>query len=210
MICTVPPAKTTSRTAAAREDARGDSSSEQGLFERARRGSRSAAGVLFERSRSWLRPWARGRLPPWARGEIDTSDLVQDAMHHTFARLPFLESNHVGALRVYLQHAVENRIRDRLRRAMRHLNLIVPDEPVVASDGAAPQHRQLIDDQAWRRYVESLGRLTDRERRLIVGRAELGYSYRQLAFIERLPSAEAARKALGRALRKLIDRMSNA
>ena len=43
-----------------------------------------------------------------------------------------------------------------------------------------------------------------------VGPLELGYSYRQLALIERLSSAEAARKALGRALRRLIDCMSNA
>ena len=43
-----------------------------------------------------------------------------------------------------------------------------------------------------------------------VGRLELGYSYRQLALIERLSSAEAARKALGRALRRLIGCMSNA
>ena len=51
-------------------------------------------------------------------------------------------------------------------------------------------------------------RLKGRDRRLIVGRAECGYSYRQLAFMERLSSAEAARKAMGRALRRLIDTIS--
>ena len=114
--------------------------------------------------------WARGRLPQWVRSDIDTSDLVQDALQHTFARLPFFESKHVGALRVYLQHAVENRIRDRLRRTTRRLDLIMPDAPARAPESAAPQHQQLIDDETWRRYLGGLGRLTDRERRLIVGR----------------------------------------
>ena len=36
-----------------------------------------------------------------------------------------------------------------------------------------------------------------------VGRAELGYTYAQLAAIERLPSADAARKALKRAVLRL-------
>ena len=37
----------------------------------------------------------------------------------------------------------------------------------------------------------------------IVGRAELGYTYAQLAAIERLPSADAARKALKLAVLRL-------
>ena len=142
------------------------------------------------------------------RGDIDTSDLVQDALQHTFARLPFFESRQAGALRSYLQHAVENRIRDRLRRATRRLDAIVPDAPVRLSDSAAPQYQQLVDGETWERYLGGLECLRDRERRLIVGRAELGYSYRQLAFVEGLTSAEAARKALGRALRRLTEAMS--
>ena len=41
------------------------------------------------------------------------------------------------------------------------------------------------------------------DRRLIVGRAELGYTYAQLAAIERLQSADAARKALKLAVLRL-------
>ena len=50
----------------------------------------------------------------------------------------------------------------------------------------------------WGRYRKGLKRLKVRDRRLIVGRAELGYNYEQLAAIERLPSPDAARKALKR------------
>ena len=76
-----------------------DSSSERHLVEDARRDSRSAINSLVERYRPWLRWWASGRLPPWVRGDIDTSDLVQDALQHTLARLPFFDSKHAGALR---------------------------------------------------------------------------------------------------------------
>ena len=72
--------------------------------------------------------------------------------------------------------------------ATRRLDAIRPDAPVRLSDAAAPQDQQLLDDEIGRRY-----------RRLIVGRAELGHSYRQLALVEGLSSVEAARKAVGRA-----------
>lgn len=106
--------------------------------------------------------------------------------------------------------AVENRINDQLRRARRRLNVIMPDASAPLSDSATPQHQQLVDDEARKRYAAGLERLTDRDRRLIVGRAELGYSYRQIALMERLSSEAGARKALARALRRLVDVMSNA
>lgn len=149
-------------------------------------------------------------MPPWVRGGIDTSDVVHDTLQHSLARLDSFEPIHDGALRSYLQRAVANRIRDQLRRATRRRNAIMPDTSIRASDSGAPQHLQLIDDETWKRYRNGLTRLTDRDRRLVVGRLELGYGYRQLALIERLSRADAARKALGRALRRLIDGMSNA
>ena len=191
------------------ESASGGSTSERRLLERARRGSRSAIDALFTRYRSWLRRRSRGRLPPWARDGIDTSDIVHDTLHQTFARLDSFESRHDRALQGYLLRAVENRISDQLRRAKRRLNAIMPDAPAPLSDSAAPQYRQLVDDETRKRYAAGLERLTDRDRRLIVGRAELGYSYRQIAFMEGLSSEAVARKALTRALRRLVDVMSN-
>ena len=64
--------------------------------------SRAPVAALFERYRPWLRRRASGRLPPWARRGVATSDLVQDVLHHTFARLTWFESKHVSALRAYL------------------------------------------------------------------------------------------------------------
>ena len=120
-----------------------DFSSESRLLEEARRGSSPAADALFERYRSWLRKRVRGRLPTWARGALDTSDLVQDALHHTFARLNGFRSNRASALRTYLRRGVENRIRDEMRRATRRRRAIAPEQPVRASEDGAPQLQQL-------------------------------------------------------------------
>ena len=109
-------------------------------------------------------------------------------------------------MRSYLCRAVENRIRNELRRAARRRASIAPPDAVVRfSDDAAPQHRQFVDDETWRRYLNALKRLTPRERRLIVGRAELEYSFQQLAIIEDMPSPDAARMALRRAMIRLSN-----
>ncbi len=183
-----------------------DPGSEQRLLNRVRRGSSSAVNALFERYAPWLRRRASGRLPQWARSGVATSDLVQDVLHHAFARLNWFESKHVSALRAYLRRAVENRVQDELRRAIRRLDLarLAPgEEPPRPFEDAAAQYRQLLHDEMWGRYREGLKRLKVRDRRLIVGRAELGYNYEQLAATERLPSPDAARKALKRAVIRL-------
>ena len=77
------------------------------------------------------------------------------------------------------------------------------EDPLRPFEDAAPQYQQRLQDEMWGRYREGLKRLKVRERRLIVGRAELGYNYEQLAAIERLPSPDAARKALKRAVIRL-------
>ena len=183
-------------------------SSESRLLEQARRGSRGAADALCGRYGSWLRRWVRGRLPLRVRGSVDTSDVVQETLRYTFARLDWFKSKRSIALRAYLRRVAENRIRDELRRATRRRDTIAPEQPLRLSEDGAPQLQQLFDDEAWRRYRDGLQRLRPRDRRLIVGRAELGYNYQQLALIERLPSTDAARMALRRALIRLGDVMS--
>ncbi len=184
------------------------SSSESRLLEQVRRGSHGAADALFARYGSWLRRWTRGRLPQRVRGSLDTSDLVQEALRYMFTRLDWFESKRASSLRAYLRRVIENRIRDELRRATRRRHAIAPEQPVRMSDAGAPQLRRLVDDEAWRRYVDGLQRLSSRDRRLIAGRVEFGYNYRQLALVERMPSPDAARMALRRALIRLGDVMA--
>ena len=182
--------------------------SERSLLERARRGSHSAVAALIERYRPWLRRWARGRLPRRARGAVDTSDLVQETLQRTFANVTSLKSNQSEALRAYLRRAVENRIRDELRRATFRQEVILPDGAVRAAHDA-PQLEQLLDDETWKRYRRALKQLSDRDRRLIVGRAELGYNSGQLALLERLSSPAVARVALRRAVLRLSALMAD-
>ena len=183
------------------------STAERRLLRRARDGSRSAVDALFARYVPWLRNWARGRLPQRIRGAIDTSDIVQGTLHDTIARLTWFEPKYAGALRAYLRRAVDNRIRDELRRVARHHAVTVPQEPVRPFDDAAPQFRQLLSEDSRRRYLAGLKQLTARERRLIVGRGELGYNYKKLAFVTGLSSPDAARMALRRAMLRLSDMM---
>ena len=176
-----------------------DPGSEQLLLDRVRRGSASAVGALFERYAPWLRRRSSGRLPQWARsGGVATSDLVQDVLHHAFARLQWFESKHVSALRAYLRRAVENRVQDEMRRAIRRLDLtrLAPgEEPLRPFEDAAPQYRQLLSDEMWERYREGLKRLKGRDRRLIVGPWGTGLQLRA-ARGHRTP-AESGRSAQG-------------
>ena len=136
---------------------------------------------------------------------------MQDVLHHTYKRLDWFESKHSSALRAYLRRALENRVRDELRRATRRLDRgLVPQEPFRPVEDATPQYRHLHNEEMWKRYRDGLKVLKARDQRLIVGRAELGYSYAQLAAIEGLPSADAARKALKRAVIRLSEAMPTA
>ena len=189
-----------------------DRSSEEALLVRALGGSGSAINGFFARYATWLRSRARGRLPQWARSGISTSDVVQDVLHDTYKRLAWFEARNVSAMRAYLKRAVENRVRDELRRATRRLDInraLARQDTVPPCEEATPQHRHLQNHEKWNRYRDGLKALSDRDRRLIVGRAELGYSYQQLAAVEGMPSAESARKAVGRAITRLSKAMSD-
>ncbi len=203
----MPPDDETVDAACSREDSPRESGESSELLRRARRGDRSAVDALFVRMFPWLRRRTRGRLPRWARGVLDTSDVVQDVLLHTIRRISGFESASSVAFRAYLLRAVDHRIRDELRRVGRrgtHGDLTEAELP--AAGGRSPLE-QLIDGEAWQRYLGALKKLSRRERRLIVGRGELGYSFRQLALIDDRASAEAARKALRRALVRLSQEM---
>ena len=177
------------------------------LLRQARRGDRSAVDALFARLFPWLRRRARGRLPGWARGAIGTSDVVQEVLLRTFRLIAGFESDSSVAFRAYLLRAVDHRIRDEMRRvAHRETEGGLEEERLPPAGDPSPL-QQLVEGEAWERYLRALRRLTPREQRLIVGRAELGYSFKQLALIDDRASADAARKALRRAVVRLCAEM---
>src|SRR6185436_12616777 len=100
-------------------DYRGEPEASVDLLARARTGDRDALERLLHRYRPILLHWARGRLPVWARDIVDTDDLVQDTLIQTVGRIDVFEPHHDGALLAYLRQALQNRIRDEIRRRSR-------------------------------------------------------------------------------------------
>ena len=72
--------------------------------------------------------------------------------------------------------AVENRVQDELRRAIRRLDIasLAPrEDPLRPFEDAAPQYQQRLHEELWGRYRAGLTCLKVRDRRLIVGRAAM-------------------------------------
>ena len=175
------------------------------LLARARAGDESALNEVFARAIPLLKRWASGRLPRWARDMIDTDDLVQETVINTLKHIDVFEYRVDAALQAYLRQAVMNRIRNEIRRAMRH-----PAPETLDSgspDAALSPLEELLGKETVDAYDEAMATLEPEEREAIIGRVELGLSYAELAAAMGRPSADAARMAVGRALLKLAKRL---
>jgi RNA polymerase sigma factor (sigma-70 family) len=174
------------------------------LLRRAWRGDANAVAVLLQDVLPPLRRWARSRLPRWVRAAADTSDVVQDAILRTLARLDVFQPRSRRALAAYLHSAVRNRIADEHRRAARWICVEATD--TMRSSGRTPLEAA-EDSETRRRYRAALAALSRRDRELVVAHLELEYSHAQLAcMIGRSP--KAARMALARAMARLAARMA--
>jgi RNA polymerase sigma factor (sigma-70 family) len=177
------------------------------LFLRARAGETTALNGLMRRFLPRMRHWARGKLPTWARRRVDTDDLVQDAFVNLQRHLTHIEPRHRDAIGAYLRQSIRNRIRDEVRRGER---VEVGGVPVSGWRDAGPLPDAGAEESEQReRYRRGLAQLGERDRELIVGRLELGYSYEQLALAVKAASPDAARVAVRRALLRLADAVAN-
>ena len=175
------------------------------LVVRARGGDRMATEALLERCLPALRRWAHGRLPAIARGNLDTNDLVQDAALNLLKRIELFEPRHVGAMQGYLRQSVINRIRDEVRRVGRHAPPVeLPEDH--ASDRTSPLEAA-IASEAYDRYRDALKKLETKDRELIVARVEVQWSVGEIAQRFGMPTPDAARMAVTRAVRKLTDHL---
>lgn len=175
------------------------------LVVRARGGDRAATEALLERCLPPLKRWAHGQLPPAARGYLDTGDLVQDAALHLLKRLEVFEPRHVGAVQAYLRQSVINRIRDEVRRIGRQPPPIeLPEDS--PSDRTSPLEMAMRAEE-YEYYREALTSLSPKDRELIVGRIELQWNLAEIAHRFGLHTADAARMAVSRALRRLTHKL---
>lgn len=178
------------------------------LLTRVRSGDEAALNRLLERCLPPLRRWAHGRLPPFARDLLDTADLVQETVIGALRRLDDFEARREGALQAYLRQALANRITDVVRQHLRRpIPAQMPEQ--MAAPGASPLDLA-IGAENHARYEVALGRLRAEDREAIVTRMELQYSYEDLAVALGKPTANAARVAVTRALRRLADEMRQA
>jgi RNA polymerase sigma-70 factor (ECF subfamily) len=175
------------------------------LLARARKGDALAVEALMGRYLARLQRWATGRVPAVARSLIDTDDVVQDALLNTFRRLDEFQPRHDGALMAYLRQAVANRIRSELRRKGPEVDAAVD---VDALESALPSPLEaMVGRDAFARYEAALAQLDEDDRAAVIGRFEMGFSYDALARAMNRPSAEAARKTVERAVRRLVGFM---
>jgi len=178
------------------------------LIKHAQAGNPRALEIVASRLLPRLRRWAAGRLPAWARDLADTQDLVQETVTNVLTSIDQFEPRHEAAFTVYVRAALANRLKNELRRAVRH--------PAAQGMEAAAQYasprpsplEEAITRQALDRYEAALASLDDEDREAIVGRLELHYSYQELADAWGKPSAESARKAVERAVRRLAEAMN--
>lgn len=177
----------------------------QDLLRRAQAGDSQAMSRLFSRYLPPLVRFAHRRVPLWARNAMDTGDLVQETILQAFKRLPLFQPKQDGALLGYLRRSLLNRIRDQFRHAGRHPAALDLDEETP--DASASPLELTISQEERARYQAGLARLRPAERKAIVARIELGYSYEQLALVLKKPTPEAARLFVRRALVKLGEHM---
>ena len=171
------------------------------LVLKARNGDRTAVEALLQRCLPKLRRWAHGRLPAHAREALDTGDLVQEAALHLLQRVDEFEPHHVGAMQAYLRLSVMNRIRDEIRRVGRRPAAVeLVDEP--AADAPSPLEVTL-QNESYDRYRGALDRLQARDRELVVARIEAQWSFADVAERFGMNTADAARMAVNRALKRL-------
>ena len=171
------------------------------LVLKARNGDRTAVEALLQRCLPKLRRWAHGRLPAHAREALDTGDLVQEAALHMLQRVDDFEPHHVGAMQAYLRLSVINRIRDEIRRVGRRpVAVELVEEP--PADAPSPLEVTL-QNESYDRYRTALERLLSRDRELVVARIEAQWSFAEVAERFGMTTADAARMAVNRALKRL-------
>jgi RNA polymerase sigma-70 factor (ECF subfamily) len=175
------------------------------LVVKARGGNRDAAEALLQRCMPQLKRWAHGRIPAAARGNLDTGDLVQETVLHVLRRLDTFEPRHVGAMQAYLRQSVINRIRDEVRRIGRQPAPVELPEDLRAH--AMSPLESAVQAEAYERYRDALAELSARDREMIVARVEVQWSFAEIAQRFEMPSADAARMAATRALRRLTEKL---
>ena len=147
-------------------------------------------------------------LPGYVRGSQDTEDLVQDTVVSALKQLNRFEPRHEGALQALPASSARQSHHGHRPQVARR-----PAQTEMPADLAAQRAISPGTDAGpgkIARYEAALARLRPDDREAIVARLELRYRYEDLAVALGKPSANAARVAVSRAIRRLADEMRHA
>ncbi|MCB1641286.1 MAG: sigma-70 family RNA polymerase sigma factor [Xanthomonadales bacterium] len=174
------------------------------LLSRYRLGDLAARDRLVERYLPILQRWAHGRLPRHRRDLADTEDLVQLTFLRALHRFDAFEAERPGAFLAYLRTILLNTVREELRRPRAGGDPAALD---TAADPGASVVEQLVGAQTLQAYEQALAQLPQHKRLAVILRVEFGLSHEQVALELELPSANAARMTVARALEALARLM---
>ena len=175
------------------------------LLAKVRAGDGSARERLLARCLPILKRWAHGRLPPYARNLAETDDLVQVTLLRALDHVSEFEPRREGAFMAYLRQILLNQIRDEIRKA-RRLPVPGPVDADIQESGPSPLERVMGRD-ILDTYEAALAKLPATQREAAVLRLEMGYTHQEVADALELPSANAARMMVARALVTLAEVM---
>ena len=170
-----------------------------------RQGDQGALDALYHRYMPMLRRWATGRLPTCGRDVAETEDLVQVAFMRAFKQLEKFESERPGAFLSYLRSILMNLIRDELRRTKARPQLSSMTQSF--QDPAASVVEAAVGAETLAQYERALMRLPEQKRFAVMMRVEFDLNYEEIARELDLPSANATRMMITRALVDLAEQM---
>lgn len=176
------------------------------LLVRFNSGDDRARDELVARYLPILQRWGHGRLPPVGRDYSDTDDLVQITFLRALNNLDhFQAQGKTGAFFAYLRKILINAARDELRRSGRTQprDDIDPDK--------LSESRSVVEDAIGRETLEhfetALEQLADQQKAAVIMRVEFGMSFPEIAAELEIPSANAARMTVSRALARVAENM---
>jgi RNA polymerase sigma-70 factor (ECF subfamily) len=175
------------------------------LLERLRSGDAAAREQLFARMLPALRLWAHRRLPGGARDLHDTDDLVQVSLARAFHHIGSFESRGQGSFLAFLRRVLLNAVRDEIRRSARRPGRDELQEDIADQRLSALEHA--VGRDVMEEYERALATLHPDHQEAVIMRIELDLTYPEIAHQLALPSSEAARKMIGRAIVKLAEHM---
>jgi RNA polymerase sigma-70 factor (ECF subfamily) len=169
-------------------------------------GDRHAIEILVGRMRPYLRRFGHGHLPRWARSRAETEDLVQESLIRALNHLPRFENQSLRDFRAWLHTVFRNLVTDEKRFVGRVG--VARDLPADVEDPALSPEEQAVEQSNAGVFERALRCLDPGDRLFIVYRLQHSYSFQDLADELGKPSADAARMAYNRALRRFRTKSS--